>query len=69
VEATSPRTSTKYKGTYVSAYYGKLEIDVERNQVIMRLPPRGAYYELTHWDGNTFTYYFASKVAAKDEEK
>ena len=50
-----------YKGTYVSPYYGKIQIDVERNQLIMRLPPRDAYYELTHWDGDTFTYYFASE--------
>ena len=57
----SPGQLSAYKGTYVSPYYGKLEIDVERNQLIMRLPPRGAYYELTHWDGNTFTYYFASE--------
>jgi CubicO group peptidase (beta-lactamase class C family) len=57
----SPGQLSTYKGTYVSPYYGKLEIDVERNQLIMRLPPRGAYYELTHWDGNTFTYYFASE--------
>jgi CubicO group peptidase (beta-lactamase class C family) len=50
-----------YQGTYVSPYYGKLHIDVERNQLILRLPPRGAYYELTHWDGDTFTYYFGSE--------
>ena len=50
-----------YKGTYISPYYGKLQIDVERNQLVMRLPPRGAYYELTHWDGDVFTYYFASE--------
>jgi hypothetical protein len=34
---------------------------VEKNQLILRLPPRGAYYELTHWNGDTFTYYFASE--------
>jgi hypothetical protein len=45
----------------VSPYYGKLTIEVEQNKLIMRLPPRGAYYELTHWDGDTFTYYFASE--------
>jgi hypothetical protein len=56
-----PGQLSAYTGTYVSPYYGKLQIDVERNQLIMRLPPRGAYYELTHWDGNTFTYYFASE--------
>ncbi len=57
----SPGPLSAYKGTYVSPYYGKLRIDVERNQLILRLPPRGAYYELTHWDGDTFTYYFASE--------
>lgn len=56
-----PGQLSSYKGTYVSPYYGKLQIDVERNQLIMRLPPRDAYYELTHWDGDTFTYYFASE--------
>jgi CubicO group peptidase (beta-lactamase class C family) len=50
-----------YTGTYVNSYYGKLHIAVEKNQLILRLPPRGAYYELTHWDGDTFTYYFASE--------
>ena len=57
----SPGQLSAYKGTYVNPYYGKLEIEVERNQLIMRLPPRDAYYELTHWDGDTFTYYFASE--------
>jgi CubicO group peptidase (beta-lactamase class C family) len=57
----APGQLSAYKGTYVSPYYGKLEIDVERNQLIMRLPPRGAYYELTHWNGNTFTFYFTSE--------
>jgi len=50
-----------YTGTFVSPYYGKLRISVEKNQLILRLPPRSAYYELTHWDGDTFTYYFASE--------
>ena len=55
------RQLSAYAGTYVSPYYGKLQIDVERNQLILRLPPRGAYYELTHWNGDTFTYHFASE--------
>ena len=50
-----------YVGTYVSPYYGKLRVAVEKNQLTLRLPPRDAYYELTHWDGDTFTYYFASE--------
>jgi CubicO group peptidase (beta-lactamase class C family) len=31
-----------YKGKYFNRYYGTLEIDVEQNQLILRLPPRGA---------------------------
>ena len=50
-----------YKGVYFNSYYGKLRIDVEGDKLILRLPPRGAYYELTHWEGDTFTYYFASE--------
>jgi CubicO group peptidase (beta-lactamase class C family) len=59
--ASPARQLSAYTGTYVSPYYGKLQIDVERNHLILRLPPRGAYYELTHWNGDTFTYYFASE--------
>jgi CubicO group peptidase (beta-lactamase class C family) len=50
-----------YKGTYVSALYGKLRIDVEQNHLVLRLPPRDAYYELTHWDGDTFTFNLTSE--------
>jgi hypothetical protein len=34
---------------------------VEVNRLILRLPPRGAYYELTHWGGDSFSPYFASE--------
>jgi CubicO group peptidase (beta-lactamase class C family) len=50
-----------YAGKYTNDYFGTLEVAVENNRLILRLPPRGAYYELTHWDGDTFTYYFASE--------
>jgi CubicO group peptidase (beta-lactamase class C family) len=50
-----------YVGTFTNPYYGNLKIEVERNRLILRLPPRDSYYELTHWDGDTFTYYFASE--------
>jgi hypothetical protein len=50
-----------YAGTYVSQYYGALKIEVKGDRLVLRLPPREAYYELTHWDGDTFTYYFASE--------
>lgn len=50
-----------YAGKYRNEYFGTLEVSVEDNRLILRLPPRGSYYELTHWDGDTFTYYFASE--------
>ncbi|HEX6496961.1 MAG TPA: hypothetical protein VF018_15825, partial [Acidobacteriaceae bacterium] len=37
---------------------------VENNRLILHLPPRGAYYELTHWDGDTFTYHSANETSA-----
>ena len=52
---------TSYSGTYVSPYYGALRVEVRGDRLVMRLPPRDAYFELTHWDGDTFTYYFASE--------
>ena len=58
----SPGASlSTYKGTYVNSYYGKLQIDVDQDRLILRLPPRDSYYELRHWDADTFTYYFASE--------
>jgi len=63
--APSARTPAKplgaYAGTYSNEYFGTLEIAVEGDRLILRLPPRGAYYELSHWNGDTFTYYFASE--------
>ncbi len=50
-----------YVGKYTNEYFGTLEVSVEGNRLILRLPPRGAYYELSPWDGDTFTYYFASE--------
>jgi CubicO group peptidase (beta-lactamase class C family) len=50
-----------YIGKYTNEYFGTLEVSVEEGRLILRLPPRGSYYELAHWDGDTFTYYFASE--------
>ena len=50
-----------YTGTYTNEYFGALDVSEEQGRLILRLPPRGAYYELTHWDGDTFSYYFASE--------
>ncbi len=54
-----------YAGKYTNEYFGTLEVSVENGRLILGLPPRGAYYELTRWDGDTFTYYFASENAGR----
>ncbi len=50
-----------YVGKYANEYFGTLDVSVEQDRLILRLPPRGAYYELAHRDGDTFAYYFASE--------
>jgi len=50
-----------YVGQYANEYFGTLEVSVEDNRLVLRLPPRGSYHELAQWDGDTFTYYFASE--------
>jgi CubicO group peptidase (beta-lactamase class C family) len=52
---------TAYVGKYTNDYFGTLEVAVEDDKLVLRLPPLGAYYELSHWDADTFTYYFASE--------
>ncbi len=59
--AAAAKPLSAYAGKYTNQYFGDLEVAVEGGRLILRLPPRGAYYELSHWDGDTFTYYFASE--------
>jgi CubicO group peptidase (beta-lactamase class C family) len=50
-------------GTYTNPYYGKLEVEEQQGHLILRLPLLGTYYELTHWDGNTWTYYIGNEIS------
>jgi CubicO group peptidase (beta-lactamase class C family) len=59
--ATAARPLTAYVGTYSNEYFGTLEVSVQDNRLILRLPALGSYHELAHWDADTFTYYFASE--------
>lgn len=58
---TPPAALGSYVGTYHNLYYGEVRIELQQDRLLMRLPPAGAYYELSHWDGNTFTYYTAEE--------
>jgi Domain of unknown function (DUF3471) len=59
--ATAAKPLTAYIGTYTNEYFGTLEVTLENMRLILRLPPRGSYYELSHWDADTFTYYFSGE--------
>jgi len=54
---------SSFVGTYENPYFGKLEIEEQQGKLILRLPPLGTYYELSHWDGNTYTYYIANELS------
>ena len=58
---TAAKPLTGYVGTYTNEYFGTLEVSVQNDRLILRLPPRGTYYELSHWDADTFTYYFSGE--------
>ena len=58
---TPAKPLTAYVGTYSNEYFGTLEIALQNDRLILRLPPRGAYYELSHWDADTFSYYFSGE--------
>ena len=61
IKAAAAKDLSSYAGTYVNQFYGALQIEVREGRLVMRLPPRDSYHELTHWDGDMFTYHFASE--------
>jgi hypothetical protein len=58
---TAAKPLSDYVGTYTNEYFGTLEVSLQSDRLILRLPPRGTYYELSHWDADTFTYYSAGE--------
>ena len=58
---TPAKPLTAYVGSYSNEYFGTLEVALENDRLILRLPPRGTYYELSHWDADTFSYYFSGE--------
>jgi CubicO group peptidase (beta-lactamase class C family) len=66
---TAARPLSDYVGTYTNEYFGTLQVSIENNLLILRLPPRGAYYQLTHWDADTFSYYYASENSSRGGAK
>jgi CubicO group peptidase (beta-lactamase class C family) len=50
-----------FVGTYENPYFGRVEIEQQQGKLVLRLPSLGTYYELSHWNGNVYTYYIANE--------
>ncbi|MCF6226873.1 MAG: serine hydrolase [Xanthomonadales bacterium] len=46
-----------YTGHYKNRYYGAAKISVRDNKLILSLGPKPQEFFLSHWDGDTFSYY------------
>lgn len=52
-----------YAGTYRNDYWGPAVVAERDGKLVLELGPRGDTVELTHWDGNVFTFPLASENA------
>ncbi len=48
-------------GTYTNPYYGDVQVEELGGKLVLRLPPLGAYYELSPFTGDTYTYFIANE--------
>ena len=55
---------SSYVGKYFNEYYGTAEITLDRGQLSLILPPVGNHFDLSHWNGDTFTYYIAGESSS-----
>lgn len=55
------RAHSGYSGTYRNPYWGPAEVTDSGGGLRLALGPRGDGYDLTHWDGDTFTMSFVSE--------
>lgn len=51
-----PQALDTYAGTYANELYGDAEVAVAGDGLVLRLGPDGMEFELTHWDGDVFSY-------------
>lgn len=58
---TPSKLLSSYVGTYRNRYYGEIEFTTQGNSLWMRLPAAGTIYQLTHWDGDKFTFRFEAE--------
>ena len=53
-DAAAPAPLETYAGTYENAYFGKAEVEVTDQGLVVALGPEPQRFALRHWDGDTF---------------
>ncbi|MDX2826779.1 serine hydrolase [Streptomyces ipomoeae] len=74
-DASDPRATSTYTGTYRNAYYGPLTVTESNDELTLRLGPKPMTFRLNHYDGDTFYFETVgenasgpSGVTFKDDE-
>ena len=55
------RPPASYAGTYANDYWGPATVAAKDGKLTLSMGPRPDTYELTHWDGDVFTFGFVSE--------
>lgn len=55
------RPPASYAGTYANDYWGPATVADKDGKLTLSMGPRPDTYELTHWDGDVFTFGFVSE--------
>lgn len=58
-----PRPLSAYVGSYANDYWGPATVSEMDGKLTLALGPRPTVYDLTHWDGDVFTFRPASENA------
>ncbi|CCQ15349.1 putative uncharacterized protein [Rhodococcus sp. AW25M09] len=54
--AAAPRPLESYTGVYQNDYWGPATVTESDGKLVLALGPKGTSYELSPWDGDTFTF-------------
>ncbi len=55
------KLAQSYVGSYANDYWGRATVAEKDGKLLLSLGPRPDTYELTHWDGDEFTFSFVSE--------
>ena len=55
------RPPTAYTGTYENDFYGRIQVLANGPSLSLVLGPKRRRFELAHWDGDTFSYFWQSE--------